>query len=61
MPGGDALGNFTWNLCHNQMVTSYSRIMDHIVVLRELKTKSAIGFINAYPEQSIKRRFLKIP
>ena len=20
MPEGDALGNFTWNLCHNQMV-----------------------------------------
>lgn len=43
--------------------TSYSRIkiIAHIVVWQELKAKSAIGFINAYPVQSIKRPFLKIP
>lgn len=40
--------------------TSYSRIMAHIVVWQELKAKNAIGFINAYPVQSIKRPFLKI-
>ena len=43
--------------------TSYSRIkiIAHIVVWQELKAKSAIGFINAYPVQSLKRPFLKIP
>ena len=39
--------------------TSYSRmkIIARIVVWQELKAKSAIGFINAYPVQSIKRPF----